>query len=85
MRKIIHNLRKQPEHVRRNILHVTTIGFGIILAFLWVYSLGRNFSSPDTQAKVKNDLKPLSTLRGNLIDGYNSILLEPAPEPKLGE
>ena len=73
MRKIIHNLRSQPEHVRRHVLHVSTIVCGIILISLWVYSLGTNLSNPDTQAKINNDLKPISALTSNLIDGYQSI------------
>ena len=73
MRKIIYNLRKQPEHVRRHILHVVTAVAGIILILLWIYSLGTNFASEDTQAKINNDLKPFSTLKANLVDGYQSI------------
>lgn len=73
MRKIIDNLRKQPEHVRRQILHVTTIIAGAVLLVLWIYSLGTNFSDPDTQTKIENDLKPFSSLKANLIDGYQSI------------
>jgi len=63
MKKIIHHLRKQPEEVRRHILHVTTVIAGIILLALWVYSLGTNLSNPETQAQVKEDLKPFSILK----------------------
>ncbi|OGI94944.1 hypothetical protein A2917_01940 [Candidatus Nomurabacteria bacterium RIFCSPLOWO2_01_FULL_42_17] len=73
MRKIINNLRDQPEAVRRHILHVLTFVAGIILIILWIYSLGKNLSSPDTQAKINNDLKPLNALKANLIGGYNSL------------
>ena len=52
---------------------------GIVLISLWVYSLGANLSSPDTEAKITNDLKPFSALKANLIGGYKSIS-EPAPE-----
>jgi hypothetical protein len=73
MGKIINHLRKQPEQVRRHILHATTVIFAVILISLWVFSLGVNLTNPDTQAKINNDLKPFSTLKANLIDGYNSI------------
>lgn len=73
MKKIIHHLRRQPEHVRRHVLHVTTLVAGIILLFLWVYSLGTSLANPDTQAKINSDLKPLSALKDNLIGGYKSI------------
>jgi len=73
MRKIIHNLRSQPEEVRRQILHVLTVVAGLILLSFWVYSLGTNLSDPDTQAKINDDLEPFSALKGNLIGGYESI------------
>jgi hypothetical protein len=73
MKKIIHHMRNQPEEVRRHILHVLTVVAGCILLFLWVYSLGATFSSPDTQAKINNDLKPFSALKSNLIEGYQDI------------
>ncbi len=70
---MIQNLRNKPERVRRQILHVLTIAFGLILVLLWIYSLGTNLSSPDTQAKVEDDLKPFSALKANIVDGYQSI------------
>lgn len=73
MRKIIHHIRRQPEGVRRHILHILTTVSGIILLTLWVYSLGRNLNNPDVQAKVNNELKPFSVLKSNIIDGYQSI------------
>ena len=73
MRKIIHHVRKQPEEVRRHILHATTVVCAVILFFLWVWSLGRNFSREETRAEVSNDLQPLSVLKANIIGGYQSI------------
>lgn len=73
MRKIIHHLRRQPEHVRRNVLHVATLGFGAILVVLWVFSLGRNLTSSETKSQLSDDLKPLSSLKANIIDGYYSL------------
>jgi len=73
MKKIIHHIRRQPEDVRRHILHVLTIIAAIILLLLWVYSLGTNLSNPDMQAKANNDLKPFSALKNNIVSGYKSI------------
>lgn len=73
MEKIIHHMRRQPEHIRRHILHVMIVIFAVILFFLWTYSLGTNLTNPDTQAKINNDLKPFSALKANIVDGYNSI------------
>ena len=66
MKKIIHYIRKQPEEVRRHILHLATIIVAIILFTLWVYSLGSNLSNPDTQTKIKQDVKPFSVLKDNI-------------------
>ncbi|HTE48835.1 MAG TPA: hypothetical protein VK675_02945 [Candidatus Paceibacterota bacterium] len=73
MKKIIHHLRRQSEETRTHLLHVLTVVAGIFLALLWIYSLGANFTNPDTQAKLGNDLKPLSALKDNLVRGYNSF------------
>jgi putative Mn2+ efflux pump MntP len=73
MRKIIHHIRKQPEHIKIHILHVSTVIAGIILVTLWVYSLGTNFEEAKTQIKTKQEASPISALKENIIDGYNSI------------
>lgn len=76
MEKIIHHIKKirrQPEHIKRHILHVTIGVFAVILILLWIYSLGTTLTSPDTQVKMNQDLKPFSTLKDNIIGGYNSI------------
>jgi len=73
MKNIIHNIRQQPEEVRRHILHIFILCFAIVLFFLWIYSLGTTLTSTETQAKINQDLKPISALKANLIDGYNSI------------
>ncbi|KKS04701.1 MAG: hypothetical protein UU82_C0010G0014 [Candidatus Nomurabacteria bacterium GW2011_GWC2_41_8] len=79
MKRIIHHIRKQPEEVRRHILHILTFTAAVVLILLWIYFLGTTLSSPDTQAKMSQDLKPLSALKDNMTGGYNSIL-----EPNLG-
>ncbi|MFA5778276.1 MAG: hypothetical protein WC870_02185 [Candidatus Paceibacterota bacterium] len=73
MKKIIHSIRKQPEEVRRHILHIFVLVFAVILLLLWVYSLGNTLTSSDTQSKFNQELKPLSALKDNMIGGYNSI------------
>jgi len=73
MKNLIHNIRKQPEAVRIQILHITTILFAVVLVCLWVYSLGANFSSPTTQAGISQDLKPFSALKDNMVGGYDSM------------
>jgi hypothetical protein len=73
MKRIIHHIRRQPEEIRRHILHILTIIAGIILIFFWIYSLGTSLANPDTKLKASNDLKPLSALKDNMANGLKSI------------
>jgi hypothetical protein len=80
MEKIIHNVhrhvhrvRNQPEHVRRRILHITTVVFAVILFLLWVVSLGRNFTNEDIRTQARDEAAPLSALKANILGGYKSI------------
>lgn len=67
MKKIIRHIRTQPENVRRNILHISIFCVAIIMVLLWIVSLQKNLSDPDTQAKMKEDLKPFSTLKDSIV------------------
>ena len=67
MKKIIHRLRRQPEEVRRHVLHILIFAVAVIMVLLWVFSLGKSLSNPDTQVKLKQDLQPFNTLKDNLI------------------
>lgn len=73
MQKIINNLRQQPESRRRHILNICTGIFAVVLGMFWVYSLGQNLGSGETQSKLKEDLKPFEALTSNMVDGYNSL------------
>ena len=63
MKKIIHNLRRQPEEVRRHVLHLSIFIVAVIMIMLWVFSLGKTLSNPDTQVKMQQDLEPFSNLK----------------------
>ena len=71
MKKIIHNLRNQPEKTRRHLLHIITGVVALILIILWGYSLSRTLGSPETAEKIKQDLKPFSVLKDNLSNSPN--------------
>ena len=73
MKRIIHKLRSHSEENRRHILHIFIVIISIIMILLWIYSLGRSISNPDTKIKIKQDLQPFSTLKDNLVDGYKSV------------
>lgn len=72
MRKLIHHLRRQPEEVRRHILHILILMIGAIMVMLWIFSLGKSLTNNDTQIKLKEDLKPFTVLKDNIVDGYNN-------------
>ncbi len=73
MIRIIHHIRRQPENVKRHILHLITGIFAVVLLFFWVYSLGTNINDKSIQTKISNDLKPFSALKNNLVGGYINI------------
>ena len=66
MRKIIHHLRKQPEEVRRHVLHLLIFIIALVMIILWIFSLGKSLSSEDTQIKMKQDLQPFNTLKDSI-------------------
>ena len=66
MKKIIHHLRRQPEHIRRHLLHVVIILAGIILLSLWVYSLGTNFSSAAAEVKANQSSNVFSAFKNKI-------------------
>lgn len=67
MKRIIHHVRKQPEHIKRHILHVTIIIFAVILLLFWIYLLGKTLTNTDTQVEMSQDLKPFSILKDNIM------------------
>jgi len=73
MKKLIHKLRQKPEEERRHILHIVTIIAAIVMIILWTYSLGKSLASPENKIKIKQDLKPFSVLKDNIVDGYKNI------------
>jgi hypothetical protein len=74
MKKIINNLRQQPEEVRKHVLHVTTFVVTVLLFFVWVFTLGRTLSSAENKANMQTELEPISTMTDNFINGYNSLV-----------
>jgi len=72
MKNIIHNLRQQPDDVKHHILHIVTAVSAVILLALWVFSLGVRAEPVDAN-RDEATLKPLSILKANLVDGYQSI------------
>ena len=74
MKKIIHKLRNRPEEERRHILHITTFVLALFVILLWTFTLGKSVTSKETKVKIKQDLKPFSALKDNMVGGYKSII-----------
>ena len=72
MKKIIHNIRRQPEEVRRHVLHLLIFLAALVMIILWVFSLEKSLTNSDTQVKMKQDLQPFNTLKDNLVGGDNN-------------
>ena len=73
MKKFVENLRKKPEHVRKNILYVTTCSVTAIILIFWIYGFSNHLSKPSTKEAFKNDLKPLTVIKDNLTGAYQNI------------
>lgn len=67
MKKVIHHIRKQPEHIKRHILYIMIIIFAVILFIFWIYSLGTTLTNTNTRENLSQDLKPFSLIKDNLI------------------
>ncbi len=72
IRKVVRHLRNKPEQERRQILSISMICVCIVMAVLWTWSLGENITKEETYVKVKEDLKPFSVLKSNLIDSWSN-------------
>lgn len=68
MKKLLHHIRRQSEETRKKILHFLTVFFAVVLVFLWIFSLGSNLSSEETQVKIKETAQPFSALKDNIPD-----------------
>ena len=73
VKRIVHKLRSKPEEEKRHLVRIFTFIGAINLIILWSWSLGTNFSDPDTKVKMKQDLKPFSVLKDNMVGNYNNV------------
>jgi hypothetical protein len=71
MKKIIHKLRERPEEERRHLLHIITFLAAVIMIILWIWSLGRSVTNPDTKIKMQQDLQPFSNFGNNITGNTN--------------
>ena len=69
-------MRRQPDRIKRSILHVLIIILAVILVLLWIYMLGSGLADENAGKKISRDLEPFTTLKDNMVGGYNSIYNE---------
>ncbi len=72
VRKIVHHLRRQPDDVKKGILNLLTLFFGIILIVIWAYTLGKDLRSPETISNFKSDLEPFADLKNDIVGGTDN-------------
>lgn len=72
MRKYINNLRKKPEHIRKQYLVGAMIVCMSVVCGIWIYGLTTSFG-PDTVEKAKQDIKPFALFGQSVKDTYNSV------------
>lgn len=73
VKRVVHKLRAKSEQEKRHLLHIFTFIGAIILVILWSWSLGVNFSNSNTKEKIKQDIRPFSVLKDNIVGGYKSV------------
>ena len=73
MTKIIHRLRKHPEHIRVRILYVAMLVSAFFLFTAWGFMSSTNVTSESTQTAIKEDLKPFSMLKTSVIDSTKNF------------
>ncbi|MCE9585032.1 hypothetical protein K8Q94_00165 [Candidatus Nomurabacteria bacterium] len=68
IKKAVYHLRKQPLEHKRHILNIFIFIAIVIMVLLYILSLSFRFNSMETKIKIKNDMKPFSTLKENISD-----------------
>lgn len=66
MKKIIHNLRQKPPHVRDKIAIVGALAFTSLVALFWMVSLTSNYASSETKSAFKESFSPFKIFSSNL-------------------
>jgi len=72
-RKFVHHLRSKTEEEKKQILYIFMICVIVIMFIFWIWSLGGQISDPQNKSKMKQDLAPFSTLKDDLLNGYDDI------------
>ena len=73
MRKIIEKLKQKPEHVRRQVLLVSSLAITGIIFGSWMFLFHSEFSKSDNKPSLASDLKPLSMLKDDFLKTFHTI------------
>lgn len=71
MKKIIHNLRKKPAHVREQIAIMSALGVTAIVSFFWLSNLGSKYSTDEAKSSFKESLSPFKVLGNSAKDALS--------------
>ena len=71
MKNFVKKLREKPEEERKHILHISTFVCAILLIAFWSFTLKQDFSDPDLQVRVQQEVKPFKDLQANVLDSYD--------------
>ena len=74
MKKMIQNLRRQSEDTRSHILHIVMFFAILLLIGLWILSLGKDITDPNTKKKIAEDIDAFTPLTENIVNSYDGVL-----------
>ena len=73
MKHYIKKLQTKPDHIKKQILVVSTVVLcGIVLSF-WVFTLKYRFSSDENKTSLQSDLKPFGMLKEGVSKTYQDL------------
>ena len=73
MKKIIHKLRKHPEHIKVKILYGAMLVSSILLFGAWIFMLSVHTTTSGQKVAIKESLKPFSMLKSSIIDSSKKL------------
>jgi len=73
MRRIIAHLRTKPDHHKRTIVLVVSLGITALVFLIWLSFVKVEFASIDSPQQVADNPGPLVFIKENVANAYNSI------------
>ncbi len=70
MQKYIAHLRSKPHKERQHILHLAAFGITLVIALIWIATLGVHLTKSVTAAPNPNTESAFTTIKDNLVEVY---------------